>query len=111
MRESIDEEKKSELPMEIEDGLTMTDMTLTNNCLTYSIKFDESLYDISMLKMNKKELKKMMKENIKDMDTSFDFTEKTFLTICKEMGINLRFHFKGNKTKKSCDIDIYHTEL
>ena len=94
------------LPMEIDEGMTMTDYRLSDETIVTTIVVDESLYSISQMKSNKPIIKEaMLVEGVKDPSS------KATLDLCKISHTGLRYHIVGNQSHQSLDVDITSQEI
>ena len=94
------------LPMEIDEGMTMTDYRLSDETIVTTIVVDESLYSISQMRSNKSMIKDaMLEEGVKDPSS------KATLDLCKISHTGLRYHIMGNQSHQSFDVDITSQEI
>ncbi len=94
------------LPMEIDEGMTMTDYRLSDETIVTTIVVDESLYSISQMRSNKPLIKEvMLEEGVKDPSS------KATLDLCKISHTGLRYHIVGNQSHQSLDVDITSQEI
>ena len=94
------------LPMEIDEGMTMTDYRLSDETIVTTIVVDESLYSISQMRSNKSMIKDaMLEEGVKDPSS------KATLDLCKISHTGLRYHIVGNQSHQSLDVDITSQEI
>ena len=94
------------LPMEIDEGMTMTGYRLIDETIITTIVVDENLYSISQMTSNKPLIKEaMLEEGIKDPSS------KATLDLCKISHTGLRYHIVGNLSHQSFDVDITSQEI
>lgn len=105
------EGENSTLPMEVDYGTTLTKMAVTKYYIIFTYTIDEDLMDLSLMRQNKKKIKKLIKENIQNMSGEDKEAFQYIANTCKKLKINWRCHYQGNKTKKSFDVDLRYTEL
>ena len=101
---------KSSLPTKIDDGIIMTDMQLTSDCLLYVAECDEDIVDIDELNALKSEIKKQMKSDIRT-EVKSDPEYQDFIDECKNARKGIAYKYVGSKTGKSCTVKIPYTEL
>ena len=96
----------SALPMEIDEGMTMTGYRLIDETIVTTIVVNENLYSISQMRSNKPFIKEaMLEEGIKDSSS------KATLDLCKISHTGLRYHIVGNLSHQSFDVDITSQEI
>lgn len=94
------------LPMEIDEGMTMTGYRLIDETIVTTIVVDENLYSISQMRSNKPLIKEaMLDEGIKDPSS------KATLDLCKISHTGLRYHIVGDQSHQSLDVDITSQEI
>jgi hypothetical protein len=93
---------RKELPVEIDQGLTLQNIELENVCLIYNYLVDERLIRLDVINENKKELKSSLLES--DLQTMIGA-----LTVACNKGIS--YHFIGNRSKKTVVIDCSYYEI
>lgn len=94
------------LPMEIDEGMTMTSYRLIDETIVTTIVVDENLYSISQMTSNKPLIKEaMLEEGIKDPSS------KATLDLCKISHTGLRYHIVGDQSHQSLDVDITSQEI
>ena len=98
---------KLQTPQEIDEGLTMVDVTLDSQYFIYIYSCDEQIYDIDMLTENYDELKKIL---INDLD----FSNPVIVKLCnklKETNRGLAYKYIGNTSGKVLTVHIAPDEL
>ena len=93
---------RKELPVEIDQGLTLQNIELENVCIIYNYLVDERLIRLDVINENKKELKSSLLES--DLQTMVGV-----LTVACNKGIS--YHFIGNRSKKTVVIDCPYYEI
>lgn len=100
------EVERANLPMQIEEGITMIDYSLDGENIVITAEMDESLYSIDELNKNINAVKNSMIENgVKDADS------KALLDLCKISHTGLVYRYVGNHTHKQCDVVICSDEI
>lgn len=100
------EAERANLPMQIEEGIRMTDYSLDGENIVITAEMDESLYSIDELNKNINAVKNSMIENgVKDADS------KALLDLCKVSHTGLVYRYVGNNTHKQCNIVISSDEI
>lgn len=100
------EAERANLPMQIEEGITMTDYSLDGENIVITAEMDESLYSIDELNNNINAVKNSMIENgVKDADS------KALFDLCKVSHTGLVYRYVGNHTHKQCDVVICSDEI
>jgi hypothetical protein len=100
------EAERANLPMQIEEGITMTDYSLDGENIVITAEMDESLYSIDELNKNINAVKNSMIENgVNDADS------KALFDMCKVSHTGLVYRYVGNHTHKQCNIVISSDEI
>lgn len=100
------ESQRENLPMQIGEGLKMTDYKLDGDNIIVTIQIDESLYLISEMRSNKALIKSsMIEEGLKDPES------KSLLDMCKVSHTGLTYHLVGNHSHEGFDITISSSEI
>lgn len=100
------EAERANLPMQIEEGIRMTNYSLDGENIVITAEMDESLYSIDELNKNINAVKNSMIENgVKDADS------KALLDLCKVSHTGLVYRYVGNNTHKQCNIVISSDEI
>lgn len=100
------EAENTNLPMQIEEGIVMTDYSLDGENIIITAEMDENLYSIDELNANISAVKNSMIENgVNDTDSRFLFD------MCKISHTGLVYRYVGNYSHKKCDIVITSDEI
>jgi hypothetical protein len=100
------EAERANLPMQIEEGITMTDYSLDGENIVITAEMDESLYSIDELNKNINAVKNSMIENgVNDADS------KALFDMCKVSHTGLVYRYVGNHTQKQCNVVICSDEI
>lgn len=109
LQSSIDEVKK-ELPITIDEGLVIDDITLGENGIVYHVTVDEDIYDMDAVKSVSSDIKKSMldewEESINDDQEMKDFIEAA---VDFEKPIN--YKYEGNTSGNVVRIKISVNEM
>lgn len=100
------EAERANLPMQIEEGIRMTDYSLDGENIVITAEMDESLYSIDELNKNINAVKNSMIEN-----SVKDAYSKALLDLCKVSHTGLVYRYIGNNTHKQCNIVISSDEI
>ena len=101
------EQANKEFPMTVEEGLSITGISLEGDYVVYDAKVDESLYSIDLLKESKAELKKSIIEELGSGDTDV----KEMIKLCKEADKGIAYIYTGDQTDETCEVRIRPDEL
>lgn len=97
-----------QLPMTIEEGLVLYEMTLEGDYAVYNYNVDESMYDINTMEQNKEQTK----AEIKAMLTSgSDMALEKFVKSCKNANKGIAYKYIGSNSGKSYQINFPISEL
>ena len=109
--EAVIDEMRNELPMDMEDGLSMTGIRLSNDCLTFIVEcVEDDDFDIDMLSSVKSEIEKeISKELINQANDDEDYRE--MLDICKQTHRDIAFKYVGLSSGKSCTVRVPYSDL
>lgn len=102
---SIEAERTS-LPIEIDEGLLLTDYSLEGDNIVVNMQLDENLYSIETLSSNKD----MVKESMFEEGLS-DPSSKALLDMCKVSHSGLKYIFTGNRSHKSFDVILSSDDI
>lgn len=94
-------------PMEIETGMTITHMTLEDDCVVYNVECDESLYSIEQIRRNITAAKNGIKQALSAGDPAINM----FIGICKDAHKNIAYRYVGDRSGESCLIEVACDEL
>lgn len=102
---SIESERES-LPMELDEGMVMTDYQLDDDNIVIVIVVDEDIYSIDEMYNNSEMIKaSMIEEGLNDAES------KALLDMCKVSHTGLVYRIMGNRTHKGFDIGISSDEI
>ena len=100
------EAEKVNLPMKIEEGITLTDYGLDGENITITAEMDEYLYSIDQLNENIGAVKSsILEDGINDADS------RALYDLCKVSHTGLIYRYVGNLTHKNCDVFISSDEI
>lgn len=104
------EQAKKGLPMQIEEGLVMDDITLGDNGIVYHITVSEELYDMDILKENTPEVKKGI---IADYENTINDDQelKDFLEAAVELNKPLIYKYEGNTSGNIVRVKISPNDI
>jgi hypothetical protein len=88
---SIDQVKAS-CPMDVDEGLTMTDVNLLNGYVTYVYQCDEEVYDFDILTNQKPAVKEAVIAELKGQAET-DKNVKAFLSALKQSETGLIYQY------------------
>lgn len=106
---SIDQVKAS-CPMDVDDGLTMTDVNLINGYVTYVYQCDEAVYDFDILTNQKPAVKEAVIAELKGQAET-DKNVKAFLAALKQSETGLIYQYNIPGADAPVEVQIEHTEL
>mgnify|MGYP007069865726 CR=1 FL=1 len=95
------ESNREQLPMEIDEGMTMTDYELEDDNIVITMIVDENLYEIESFQENAE----LIRESMVD-EGQYDPESKALLDLCKVSHTGLIYRTIGNITKKKVDVVI-----
>jgi len=107
LRYSVNVSKKS-LPMDIDRGIEMTDMILSDSSLVAVMEVSEELYDMKSSSMVKDELKKGMKEGLRN---SADAQMLRMLRLLINTNRKFVYCYVGDKTGRKINLELTHQDL
>ena len=100
------EAEKMNLPMKIEEGITLTDYGLDGENIIITAEMDEYLYSIDQLNENIGAVKSsILEDGINDADS------RELYDLCKVSHTGLIYRYVGNLTHKNCDVFISSDEI
>ena len=100
------EAEKVNLPMKIEEGITLTDYGLDGENIIITAEMDEYLYSIDQLNENIGAVKSsILEDGINDADN------RALYDLCKVSHTGLIYRYVGNLTHKNCDVFISSDEI
>lgn len=100
------EAEKVNLPMKIEEGITLTNYGLDGENKIITAEMDEYLYSIDQLNENIGAVKSsILEDGINDADS------RALYDLCKVSHTGLIYRYVGNLTHKNCDVFISSDEI
>lgn len=100
------EAEKVNLPMKIEEGITLTNYGLDGENIIITAEMDEYLYSIDQLNENIGAVKSsILEDGINDADS------RALYDLCKVSHTGLIYRYVGNLTHKNCDVFISSDEI
>ena len=106
---SIDQVKAS-CPMDVDEGLTMTDVNLIDGYVTYVYQCDEEVYDFDILTNQKPAVKEAVIAELKGQAET-DKNVKAFLSALKQSGTGLIYQYNIPGAEAPVEVQIEHDEL
>ena len=100
------EAERVNLPMQIEEGIVMTDYNLDGENIVITAEMDENLYSIDELNANISAIKSsMIKDGVNDADS------KALFDLCKVSHTGLVYRYVGNHSRRQCNVVITSDEI
>lgn len=100
------EAERVNLPMQIGEGIVMTDYSLDGENIVITAEMDENLYSIDELNANISAIKSsMIKDGVNDADS------KALFDLCKVSHKGLVYRYVGNHSRKQCNVVITSDEI
>lgn len=100
------ESQRVNLPMKVNEGMTMTDYKLEGDNIVITMQIDESLYSIATMRSNRALIKtSMIEEGLKDPES------KTLFDMCKVSHTGLVYRIVGNNSHDEFVITIPSNEM
>lgn len=100
-------ETKGQLPLRVDDGMSMTDVTLTSSKLIYTIECDEDQYNISLFSENYTEAKNAIIASLNPDDDDIALIGKLLIKTNR----SLDYKYVGENSRESATIHISNSEL
>ena len=98
--------ENTELPMTIDEGMSITDYSIDTENIVITVKVDENEYSINEFRNNQDIIKNaMLEEAVNDPES------KSLLDLCKVSHTGLDYHVVGNRSHNSVDIIISSDEI
>lgn len=94
-------------PMKIDQGMTITELTIEGWCVVYNVEIDENLYSIEALESCLTEVKENIVANLDKTDPAI----QAFLEACKQANKGIAYKYIGKVSGKSCMVKIPASEL
>ena len=102
----------AECPMDLGDGLTITNIDTEGNNVVYTCVVDEMKSEISVADWDNSFVRSMMKEYIiNDFISNPDPDMKELIQLVKEANYNFVFRYIGSHTNNKIEIVVYPYEL
>ncbi|MBR5169854.1 MAG: CD225/dispanin family protein [Muribaculaceae bacterium] len=103
-------EYKKELPIVIEEGVTIIDIELNESCLLYIAKCDESIVDIDEMNSVKSLIREQIRSSLIE-ESSNDDELRQLLDNCKAAKRGIGYKYIGNRSGDVCTIMVSYTSL
>jgi len=104
---TIVDNTRLQLPMDVEEGMVMTDVYFDREYLTYVYLCDEMLYDMDILKEN---LALVRSEIVEALMTEDALLVQT-LELLRATNRGIIYRYVGNISGKTCSVCVEHDEL
>ena len=98
------------LPEEIDEGIILTDVKLTDDCFLYIAECDEDVVDIDILNAVKGELQKEIASSLQE-EIANDSDIQEFVKYCKKARKGIGYKYVGTTSGKSCIVKIPYSKL
>lgn len=96
------ETENSNLPVKIDEGMTLTRMTVRDHNIIVMVEIDENLYDLDAFKAISEEFA----NNMLDEANAGDPELGALLDLCKVSHTGLIYRMIGNQSRKNYDLNI-----
>lgn len=106
---SVDQVKAS-CPMDVDEGLTMTDVNLVDGYVTYVYQCADSVYDFNVLTNQKPTVKEAVIAELKGQAET-DKNVKAFLSALKQSETGLIYQYIIPGAEAPVEVQIEHDEL
>ena len=106
---SIDQVKAS-CPMDVDEGLTMTDVNLIDGYVTYVYQCDENVYDFDVLTSQKPVVKDAVIAELQSQSET-DKNVKAFLAALKQSKTGLIYQYNIPGAEAPVEVQVEYTEL
>lgn len=102
---------KNMLPMDLGNGITMTDMYLSNGSLYYIYEVDEN--QVPLASWNDEVIANVKAAIINELKTSAqgDASNAQLIHLCSQTGTDIVYHYKGDQTGIEHDITVGSNEF
>ena len=98
--------ERANLPMQIGEGIVMTDYSLDGENIVITAEMDENLYSIDELNANISAVKNsMIKDGVNDAES------KALFDLCKVSHTGLVYRYVGNHSRRQCNVVITSDEI
>lgn len=110
LKSSVETGKKL-LPMDLGNGITMTDMYLSNGSLYYIYEVDEN--QVPLASWNDEVIANVKAAIINELKTGAqgDASNAQLIHLCSQTGTDIVYHYKGDQTGIEYDITVGSNEL
>ncbi|MBR5101820.1 MAG: hypothetical protein IK092_01700 [Muribaculaceae bacterium] len=98
--------EKAKLPMSLDNGLQAVDEVLENETLTYTVVFDEELFDTETFQSNADNVKNYMLGAFGQ-----DFATQQLGRMLVECGVNLAYKYVGNNSGEGLTVILTPAEI
>lgn len=100
------ESQRVNLPIQVDEGMTMTEYKLDGDNIVITMQIDERLYSISAMRSNRSLIKSsMIEEGLKDPES------KALFDMCKVSHTGLTYRIVGNNSNNEFVITIPSNEI
>lgn len=99
----------TQLPMEVEKGITLVNMYRTEDFLVYVYDVNELVISINDMENNRVALKTMLKSNLQQM--KFDPAVSLLISLCLEANIGIRYLYVGKNSGNRIYFDLTTDDL
>ena len=106
---SIDQVKAS-CPMDVDEGLTMTDVNLIDGYVTYVYQCNEDVYDYDVLTSQKPVVKDAVIAELRSQSET-DKNVKAFLAALKQSKTGLIYQYNIPGAEAPVEVQVEYTEL
>ena len=100
-----------ECPMDLGNGLVMTDITIENGDVVYYYEMDEDYYEIAGIIAEPLIQESMKTALLESLESNTDPDLENFLLIARKSNADIIYRYKGNKSGDGFDIVIDNSEL
>ena len=101
------EQTNLQMPMNVADGMTITELRLIGNKVTYICIVDENKYNINLMKQNRAQMKQAILNAVSNMGP----VEKNFIQYIVDAGRDLAYRYQGNTSAEYIDVVVTNSEL
>ena len=105
------EASAEQCPMDLGNGIVMTDITIENGKVVYSYEMDEKRYDIASLKSDPIILELMKVALLEQIKGNVDPDMENFLFIARKFNAGIIARYAGSESGNGFDIVIDSSEL
>lgn len=97
---------QSELPMYIDEGMYVTEVSIRGNYVVYVCEMDEDLYDVASIGYARSEVKEALIEGLGE-----DWSTILMKKLCKAADKGIAYSYMGDQTGTTVTIYIEPNEL